>query len=121
MLILMGRRSVSLRPKSYASRWGLKQVKPSRTGCGGETRRGVNYHPMKNSYVTETATTFTSTDLVENSSRPTGRMTTAGQSLPRDARSVSESFLRPKAKGQFSAWDVRTMCEASKMAQVGKP
>ena len=40
-----------------------------------------------------------STDLVNlTCNRPTDRMTTTGQSLLRDARSVSDSFLGSKAK-----------------------
>lgn len=61
----------------------LWQVYPSRTSLGGETRQMavLPFHPIIKEPVTETATPITCMDLSENTSQPTVRMTTPGQSV----------------------------------------
>lgn len=45
-------------------------------------------------------------------------MTTSDQSPFREVRRATDSFLRPKATLRLGSWNVRTMYETSKTAQV---
>ena len=49
-----------------------------------------------------------------------GDMTTSAQSLSQEGRGVIQSFLGPKALVRIGTWNVRTMYETSKCAQVIK-
>ena len=73
--------------------------------------------PFRKNYpVTETTTNKNYTmDPSLDSSQPTWRMTASDESPSQEVR---ESLLGPKAKIHLGAWNVRTMCEASKTAQV---
>ena len=57
-------------------------------------------------------------DPTVDSSQPDGSMTTSDESLQQEVRSVKDSLLGPKAKIRIGAWNVRTMYETSKSAQV---
>ena len=59
----------------------------------------------------------TTTHIVD-SSQPLGSMTASNESPPREVRSVKESLLGPKIKIRLGTWNVRTMNETSKAAQV---
>ena len=45
-------------------------------------------------------------------------MTTPAESLPQEGRCAIDSLLGPKTKISIGTWNVRTMNEASKLAQV---
>ena len=74
--------------------------------------------PRKIYHVTETTTNTTTMDPTVDSSQPDGSMTTSDESLQQEVRSVKDSLLGPKAKIRIGAWNVRTMYETSKSAQV---
>ncbi|XP_068712893.1 craniofacial development protein 2-like [Montipora foliosa] len=73
-------------------------------------------------HVTETATTKTSkpsTGPDRDFSRVTsGRMTNSNESLSGEVRAARCSLRGPKAQIRIGAWNVRTMYETSKSAQV---
>ncbi|CAJ1087276.1 craniofacial development protein 2-like [Xyrichtys novacula] len=51
-------------------------------------------------------------------SQPIGRVTTTDESLQQEVRSAKACLLWPKTKIRLGAWNVRTMYETSKLAQV---
>ena len=56
-------------------------------------------------------------DPIVDLSHPTGCMTPSDES-PRDVRSTTDSLLGPKTTIRLAAWNVRTMFETSRTAQV---
>ena len=82
--------------------------------------RGQQPSHVKTNHVTETSTTNTkpNTGTTEDSSQETGNMTTSNESPAREVRSVKESLLRPKTFVKIGTWNVKTMWETSKTAQV---
>ena len=56
-------------------------------------------------------------DPIVDLSHPTGCMTPPDES-PRDVRSTTDSLLGPKTNIRLAAWNVRTMFETSRTAQV---
>ena len=79
---------------------------------------GLTTPPYKTNYVTETTTIETTTrGPIADLSQP-GNMTTPAESLPQEGRCATDSLLGPKTKFSIGAWNVRTMNEASKLAQV---
>ena len=67
---------------------------------------------------TETTTMKTTTrGPIADLSKP-GSMTTPAQSLHQEGRCATDSLLGPKTKISIGTWNVRTMNEASKLAQV---
>ena len=78
--------------------------------------------PRKKEHVTETATTTTSkpsTGPGRDFSRVTsGRMTNSNESLSGEVRAARCSLLGPTAQIRIGAWNVHTMYETSKSAQV---
>ena len=83
---------------------------------------GLTTPPCKKTLVTETSTIEKSNNTVngqeDDSSHTNGGMTSCSEILDREARRIKESLLGPKDKLCFGAWNVRTMYETSKMAQV---
>lgn len=80
---------------------------------------GPTTPPRKNSNVTETTTNASITPgHVVDSSQPIGSMTTSGESLQEEGRSATVSLLGPKTMVRLGTWNVRTMYETSKLAQV---
>ena len=78
--------------------------------------------PLKTKLVKETAKTkpnTTTRDLGGNSSQ-TGNMTASGESPQQEARSLTKNLLGPKTTINLGAWNVRTMFEMTKTAQVLK-
>lgn len=78
--------------------------------------------PRKKQLVTETTTTMTnqpSTGPWVDLSRVTsGSMNDSNESLNGEVRVARNSLLGPKARIRIGAWNVRTMYETSKSAQV---
>jgi hypothetical protein len=73
--------------------------------------------------VTETATNeYPNTPLgpAEDSSQPTGSMTAPDESPRREVRNTTTSLLGPKTQIRLGTWNVRTMYETSRLAQVLK-
>ena len=79
---------------------------------------GLTTPPYKTDYVTETTTIETTTrGPIADLSQP-GSMTTPAESLPQEGRCATDRLLGPKTKISIGTWNVRTMNEASKLAQV---
>ena len=78
--------------------------------------------PRKKAFVTETATTKTQTQTYsgprDDSSQEIGGMTIPNESPFGEVRDMMGSLLRPNTKLRLGAWNVRTMYETSKSAQV---
>ena len=51
-------------------------------------------------------------------SQPDGSRTTSDESLQQEVRTAKDSLLGPKVKTRIGAWNVCTMYETSKSAQV---
>ena len=79
---------------------------------------GLTTPPYKTNYVTETTTIETTTRGPIADLSQSGSMTTPAESLPQEGRCATDSLLGPKTKISVGAWNVRTMNEASKLAQV---
>ena len=77
---------------------------------------------MKNSIVTETATTINipTPDGPGDSYQTNGDMTVPDESPTREVRSLTRSFLGPKNTIHLGIWNVRSMTEAITTAQVLK-
>ena len=82
--------------------------------------------PRKNKFITETAENMeidienidTVGESYENSSQHHGIMTASGESPTREASCSMVSFLDPKTTIHIGAWNVKTMYQLSKTAQV---
>ena len=73
---------------------------------------------MQNKFVTETATRTSTENLVEEESSQVEPMTRAGES-PREA-SAPTTLLNIKTKTKIGTWNIRTLYESGKTAQVCK-
>ena len=79
---------------------------------------GLTTPPYNTNYVTETTTIKTTTrGPIADLSQP-GSVTTPAESLPQEGRCAADSLVGPKTKISIGAWNVPTMNEASKLAQV---
>ena len=97
---------------------GRDQTKPSTWSSRLGVGRGANNPPYKINYVTETTTMETTTrGPIADLSQP-GSMTTPAESLHQEGRCATDTLLGPKTKISIGTWNVRTMNEASKLAQV---
>lgn len=74
--------------------------------------------PIKSSLVTETMTQTTTSDPTVDLKQNPGSMTIPDESLPKEVRNATDSLLGPKAKIRIGTWNVRTMNDTSKLAQV---
>ena len=74
--------------------------------------------PRQNTFVTETLTKNTDTDQTADWSPSTGIMTSSDESRLQEVRRAKTSLLGPKTTIRLGAWNVRTMFETSKTAQV---
>ena len=77
---------------------------------------GLTTHSCKKNLVTETATIQQSHYLVEGESSPVELMTRAGESLTE--ASAPTTLLTTKAKTRIGTWNIRTLYETGKSAQV---
>ena len=80
---------------------------------------GQRPYPVKINIAMEISTSNSLNNPTVDLNQPVGSMTTSDQS-PWEVRGVKESLLGPKAKIRIGAWNVRTMFETSKTAQVLK-
>ena len=79
---------------------------------------GLTTQSWKNRPVTETATTNPENNLAPEESSPVEPMMRAGESL-REA-SAQTTLLTAKSKTRIGTWDIRTLYEAGKSAQVSR-
>ena len=83
---------------------------------------GQQPHTGLQDLVTETAKTQTTRirGPIGDSSQPTGTMTAPDESPSLELRSLNKSFLGPRTTIRLGTWNVCTMFETSKTAQVIK-
>ena len=84
-------------------------------GLGG----GLITQSRKNRPVTETATTNPENNLAPEESSPVGPMMWAGESL-QEASVQTTTLLTGKSKTRIGTWNIRTLYEAGKSAQVSR-
>jgi len=87
---------------------------PSRLGVG----TGLTTHYRKKTYVTETSTSTQDIDLVERESSDTETMTCAGET--RQETNSLTTLLTTKSKIRLGTWNIRTLYESSRCAQVNR-
>ena len=79
---------------------------------------GLTTHYCKNMTVTETATNIPNNNLVEREPSFTETMTCTGET--HQEASTSKTLLTTKTKTRIGTWNIRTLFEASRCAQVNR-
>ena len=108
-LVSLGRQSIYEKENS-----DTKPTGPPGLGVGG----GANTPVPENRLVTETATTNPENNLAPGESSPVEPMMRAGESL-REA-SAQTTLLTAKIKTRIGTWNIRTLYETGKSAQVSR-
>ena len=108
--VSLGRQSIYEKENS-----NTKPNSPPGLGVG---RWANNPVPVKNRPVTETATTNPENNLAPEESSPVEPMTQAGESL-REA-SAQITLLTAKSNTSIGTWNILTLYEAGKSAQVSR-